>query len=558
MGRTSHAEWCEPPRTAPRHAIGNSVVATVHPLASQAAQTMLRSGGNAIDAVVAAALTLSVVDGHNSGIGGGCFILVHTAQGEQFAIDGREMAPLAAHRDMYLRDGKPQTDLSQTGPLAIAIPGQVKALAELHKKWGKLPWEQLFEPAIMHAQQGYRIAKATAQAIRNEAKELARFTPSAQIFLNAGQQPREVGQVMVQTDLAETLRCLAKQGSDWFYHGDFASLTAKYLQDNGGVLTVEDMKAYHTVWRDPLKSRYRNYAIIGFPPPSSGGLHVAQMLNMLERFPLTKLKQEQPHLFYHVLAEAMKLAFADRAHWLGDPDQVAVPRRLIDREYTDSLSRQIRMDQAIDVAGHGQPPNATSDVFELKKHTTHLTAADAQGNWVAMTATVNTTWGSKVTIPGTGVIMNNQMDDFSIAPGTPNAFGLVGAEANAIAPRKRPLSSMSPTIVLNEQSLPVLSCGAAGGPRIINAVLQTLVQCLDLGQNIDQALAAPRLHHQWRPNELLYEPEIEASDVESLAAMGHTMKKRNGLAVAQGIQRTQSGLLAASDPRVEGEAIGID
>lgn len=548
----------EPPQFDParRVAIGQKVAATVHPLASQAAARIYAEGGSAIDALVASAFTLSVVDGHNSGIGGGCFILVRTSAGKLHAIDGREMAPAASRPDMYLRDGKPQTEWSQTGPLASGVPGMVLALEELHTRFGKRRWSSLLVPAIEAAEQGYLISRSTEQAIRNEAKSLARFADSKRTLLDLDGKPRRLGDRLIQKDKAATLRSIADEGASWFYRGPFAEQVGRYMKNEGGIMTVDDFAAYHTVWREPLRSAYRRWTICGFPPPSSGGIHVAQMLNILNHFPLEEWAREAPDRFTHVVAEAMKLAFADRAHWLGDADFVPVPRGLIDEAYAKELAHRIDVKESSVVDRHGMPPNIER-IFDANKHTTHLTTADDEGNWIAMTATINTTWGSKVMIPGTGVMMNNQMDDFSIAPGTPNAFGLIGAEANAIAAGKRPLSSMSPTIVLDEAENPVLTCGAAGGPRIINAVLQTILGCLDRHIDIEQALAAPRIHHQWRPDELLLESAFSKSTFDRLQTMGHNVKERNGLAVAQGIQQTPKGLLAASDPRVEGMAIGI-
>ncbi|HBJ34107.1 MAG TPA: gamma-glutamyltransferase, partial [Planctomycetaceae bacterium] len=290
---------------------------------------------------------------------------------------------------------------------------------------------------------------------------------------------------------------------------------------------------------------------------SSGGIHIAQMLMMLEQFPVADLYRDDPAAAAHLLAEVMKRAFADRAVWLGDADYASVPKGLVDRQYCRDLAASINLSTVTPVLSHGGPPNAADDLFN-RRHTTHLTTADADGNWVAITNTVNTTFGSCVVIPGTGVVMNNQMDDFSIAPGTPNAFGLIGAEANAIAPGKRPLSSMSPTIILDAEGNPRLTCGAAGGPRIINATLQCILRVLDSGMTIDEALAAPRVHHQWSPDRLLMEPTWPQEIVDQVAGRGHAIAPRGNVAVAQAIERTEGGkLTAATDPRVSGSASGI-
>jgi gamma-glutamyltranspeptidase/glutathione hydrolase len=300
---------------------------------------------------------------------------------------------------------------------------------------------------------------------------------------------------------------------------------------------------------------YRGRTIVGFPPPSSGGVHVAEMLNILEHFDLREIHARDPAQFAHVLAEAMKLAFADRAYWLGDPAFARVPRGLVDKEYAKALAAKIDLTKATPVAGHGTPPAADERVFE--KHTTHLTAVDRAGNWVAITQTVNTAYGSLVIVPGTGVVLNNEMDDFSIAPGTPNAFGLVGAEANAVAPLKRPLSSMSPTIVL-ENGQPVLTVGAAGGPTIITQVVQALVRTLDLGMPLDQALAQPRIHHQWSPDEVRHESRLDESLAAGLAKRGHKLKPVEKMGVSQAIQYdpVTKTFLGVHDPRVPGLAAG--
>jgi gamma-glutamyltranspeptidase/glutathione hydrolase len=535
----------------------------VHPIASQAALKIYQQGGNAIDAAIAAALCLGVVDGHNSGIGGGCLMLIRTANGEIHAIDGRETAPAAASENMYHRDGKPVPELSQTGALACAVPGQIAALKLAHEKMGVLKWQGLFESAIEAADVGFAVSYANQRAIAAQRENLLKFEASRTVLLKPNGSPPEVGDILRQTDLAKTLRQIAKNGPEWFYQGEFAQSSSRYLQKLGGVLTNEDFGSYKAIERKCLRTNYRDREIIGFPTPSSGGIHIAQMLHMLDQFDVASIYARSQSEFFHLLVECMKRAFADRAHWLGDSDFVKVPDFLLDPNYAKSLASQIRLDKASTDVTHGNPV-----VDDHQKHTTHLTTADAKGNWVALTCTVNTGWGCKVMVPGTGVMLNNEMDDFSIAPGTPNAFGLVGSAANAIAPRKRPLSSMSPTIVLSKDGTPVLTCGAAGGPKIINATLQTIVRCIDLKEPVDQAIASARVHHQWRPDVVSYEPnlgslrnasnekEIDTTEVTSeLKKIGHPIKLLDPIAIAQGIQKTQSGLLAATDPRTKGEAV---
>jgi gamma-glutamyltranspeptidase/glutathione hydrolase len=325
------------------------------------------------------------------------------------------------------------------------------------------------------------------------------------------------------------------------------------MANNDGVMTADDFAAYSPVEREPLVTTYHDWTIVGFPPPSSGGVHVAQMLNILERFDLAAEYKRDPARALHTIAEAMKLAFADRAHWLGDPDFVDVPRGLVDKDYASELAKKIDPEKAADVPGHGTPPRAIEDLFG-KKHTTHIAAADSEGNWVAITATINTTFGSKVIVPGTGVMLNNEMDDLSAQPGVPNAFGLVGGENNAVAPGKRPLSSMSPTIVLKDGQ-PVLTVGAAGGPKIITQALQAIVRRHDFGQSLAESVAAPRIHHQWRPDELVVEEKMPADVVKKLESFGHKIEKIGTGGVTQAIEVGADGkLIGTFDPRVPGKA----
>jgi gamma-glutamyltranspeptidase/glutathione hydrolase len=324
------------------------------------------------------------------------------------------------------------------------------------------------------------------------------------------------------------------------------------MKANDGILTAADFANYHVQLREPVESSYRGYDVVSFPPPSSGGVHVLEMLNILENF---HLKQMDDATRLHVIAEAMKLAFADRAYWLGDPDFANIPRGLITKKYAAELAQKINLKHTTPVPSHGLPPGWQTDLF--KKHTTHFSVADDEGNWVACTATVNTSFGSKVVIPGTGVVLNDEMDDFSVQPGVPNAFGLVGGEANAIAPGKRPLSSMSPTIVCKEGK-PVIALGAAGGPRIISAVLQELVDMLDLGMTPAEALAAPRIHQQWSPDELMVETKLPAGLKKSLTQRGHKIKEIDAIAVSQIVARAANGktFIGAADPRASGTAAG--
>jgi gamma-glutamyltranspeptidase/glutathione hydrolase len=541
------------------------VVATVQPLATTAGVAAFQQGGNAVDAAIAAAVTLGVVDQHNSGLGGGCFILIRQASGKFIAIDGRETAPAKAARNMYLREGKVQPELSQTGPLAVATPGALAAYELALQEAGKLKLSHVSSPAAELADRGFPLDRNYARKLKSTADKLKLFPGSAAALLKSDGSAYAAGEVLKQPDLADTYRQIAQKGSDWFYRGEFAKRVADWMQANDGILTATDFAAYKPVVRQPLETIYRDWQIVGFPPPSSGGVHVAQMLNMLEQFNLAALRKKDDSSLEHLLAEVMKLAFADRAHWLGDPAFAKVPRGLIAKEYARALAAKIDLQRTGNVDAHGRPPHATENVFSPEKydpaeskHTTHIAAADADGNWVAITATVNTTFGSKVIVPGTGLVLNNEMDDFSISPGQPNAFGLIGAEANAVEPGKRPLSSMSPTIVLRDQQ-PILAVGAAGGPTIITQVLQVLVRVLDLEQPLSEAVSSPRVHHQWRPDELRVEESLAAKTKAALKARGHKLEETGGIGVCQavGVEPASEHLIGVHDPRVPGSAAGF-
>ncbi|MBL9173287.1 MAG: gamma-glutamyltransferase [Verrucomicrobiales bacterium] len=534
------------------------MVATVQPVATQAGLDALKAGGNAVDAAIACALTLGVVDGHNSGIGGGCFMTLRLADGRLLALDGRETAPAAATRDMFLREGKADPALSVDGALAVGVPGEPALLAYASTNFGKLPLSRLLEAAARVASSGFALDRHYASRLDATRPELARFPASRTIFLRADGTPWRAGERLVQTDLGASYRAMAEAGVDWFYRGPFAAATASWMQSHGGILTAADFAGYRIRVREPVRGTYRGWEIISFPPPSSGGVHVLEILNILENFDMKALGDRSPE-FVHMVTEAMKLAFADRARWLGDPDFTPVPRGLIDKGYATELARGIQRDRTTPVSGAGTPPRAATDTFprEVGRHTTHFSTADAEGNWVACTASLNTSFGSKVVIPGTGILLNNHMDDFSVQAGVPNSFGLVGAEANAVEAGKRPLSSMSPTILLRD-GRPVLSVGAAGGPTIITQTVLAILRTIDFGQDPRTALAGPRFHHQWRPDELHVEAAWGDAVVAELRKRGHVVVVDRSLGAAQavGVGPAGSGFRGSADPRGEGSAAG--
>ncbi len=538
-----------------------NMVATVDSGATDAGLDALRRGGNAIDAAIAACLTLGVVDGYNSGIGGGCFVLIHTADGELHAIDGRETAPAAANQDFYrdLKTNEVNSEQSRLGPKAVAVPGALKAFEEAVERFGNMELPELLLPAAKIAEEGFAVSDVYYRRELKVLDEIRRFPETARVFLTADGQPLPPGYVLRQPDLAETYRNIAQHGTDWFYHGPFAQSVSSWMAANGGELTESDFAAYKTVTRQPLRSTYRGHEVIGFPLPSSGGLHVAQILNMLEPFPLTEIRANDPVKVTHIVAEAMKLAFADRAYWPGDPAFVDVPRSLVSREYAQQQFAKIDPDRISEVASHGQPPNP-EDVF-VDRHTTHISTADSEGNWVAITSTINTSFGSKVIVPGTGVILNNEMDDFSIAAGVPNHFGLIGNENNSVQAGKRPLSSMSPTIVLKDGQ-PMLTVGAAGGPKIITQVLWALINTIDFGMSPGQIMAQPRIHHQWSPDYLRVEATLPMETRNGLHAFGHELFVANSgeVGVCQMIvfDPETGRFTGAYDARVPGKAAGVN
>jgi len=531
-------------------------IATAHPLASQAGVECFERGGNAIDAAVAASLMLSVVDGHNSGLGGGGLALLRTTSGRVLALDGRETAPRRADASQYLNpSGLPDSRISQEGPRAAAVPGLVALLEQLSNDYGSLNWKQSLLNAANTAENGYAISGYFSRVLQATANSLRNYPSSAAIWLDADGQPWKKDHVLLQHDLARSLRSLAEMGSRWFYQGEFAERVEKLMVEGNGLMRADDLAGYQTVLREPIVCSYRGYQVFGFPPPSSGGIHLAQMLGMLEQYEVADIFRRSEATGHHLLLEVMKRAMADRVHWLGDADFADVPRGLLDKNYLMQRSSQINLQHATEVNGHGLPPNADLELFGRGGHTTHIATADSDGNVVALTQTINTSFGSKMVVPETGIVLNNEMDDFSLAAGVRNAFGLLGSEANKILPGKRPLSSMTPTLVTDSMGRPLFSGGAAGGPRIISAVLQTVVRYLDLQLPLAEAISRPRLHHQWSPDRAVVENSMPATILQELERMGHDLQRVDTLAVAQAISIDPAQVGSASDPRVPSSAL---
>jgi gamma-glutamyltranspeptidase/glutathione hydrolase len=514
-----------------------------------------------VDAAVAAAFALAVAQPQSTGIGGGGFLLIRLADGRAIAIDARETAPAAATPDLYLRPGVPE-DASLVGGLAVGTPGLVAGLALAQERFGSRPLAEVMAPAIRLAAEGYAIGPYQAgfvEALRARGMP-ARFPEAARIHFPPG--PVNGKTRLVQADLARTLRAIALLGPRAFYEGPVAEAIAKAVQEAGGILTVEDLAGYRPAVREPLAGRFRGFEVLAFPPPSSGGVTLLETLNVLEGFELARLGAGSSAAI-HRIVEALKLAFADRAVHLGDPDFAALPvARLLDPAYAARLRARInpprwrrapwtwgKSEIAIRVAGPGLSAEDAG--------TAHLSVADASGNAVAITETINTPYGSFVMVPGTGVLLNNEMDDFATKPGRPNAFGLVAvAGANGVEPGKRPLSSMAPVIVLEEGKLRFVA-GSNGGPRIITSTLLALLNHLEFGMDVADAVAAPRFHHQWLPDELLLEAGTPADVVEALRARGHAVRvveDLGGGVEAIAFDPVSSVLSGAPDPRRDGAA----
>ena len=525
----------------------HAMVVTAHPLATQAGVEILKQGGSAIDAAVAVAFALEVVLPDAGNIGGGGFIVHRTAAGEVSALDYREAAPAGASRDMYLDSAGNVTDKSVVGHLAAGVPGSVAGLHEAWKRYGTLPWSTLIAPAIRLAQ-GHIIDTARSRDIYYEREMLARFPASRAQFLVNDSAPRP-GTMWKQPDLVRTLQLISDSGPSVFYRGQIADLIVAEMKRGGGLITREDLERYQPQWRKPIEITYRGYTIYSMPPPSSGGVTMGELLNILEGY--DTLPTFGTPAYVHLVTEAMRRAFMDRNRWLGDPDFVDMPLdRLLSKSYAATLRAQIDPQHATPT------PPATSGGEPM--HTTHYSIVDDKGNAAAVTTTLNGGFGSGVTVTGAGFLLNNEMDDFTSAPGKPNMYGLVQGEANAIQPGKRMLSAMTPSIVLDRSGNLDLVVGTPGGPTIITSVAQVILNVLDQGMSLPDAVAAPRIHHQALPDQTFYERGgLSDSTVQVLEAMGHKMEQRRGRSgIIAAIQRTASGWVGVADPRYAGGALG--
>jgi len=525
----------------------HGMVASVDAMATQVGVDILRQGGNAVDAAIAVGFALAVTHPQAGNLGGGGFMLLRTASGRTAAIDFREMAPARASRDMFLdKQGNADSKLSLTSHLASGTPGTVAGFALAAKKYGTLPLRTLLAPAIKLARDGIIVNDALADDLATYGKEnLINHANSRAIFYKADGKPYQKGDRLVQKNLARSLQLIAQQGADAFYTGRIADEIAGEMAQHGGLIGKADLAAYRAVERKPVSGTYRGYEVFSMPPPSSGGIHIVQILNILENFDLAKWGFGSADAM-QVMAEAEKYAYADRSEYLGDPDFVKVPQQaLTSKAYARTLAQQIDVSKA--------RPSSEIKPGKLAPYesnqTTHFSVVDKAGNAVAVTYTLNTYFGSGIVAGNSGILMNNEMDDFSAKPGTPNVYGLVGGEANAIQPAKRPLSSMSPTIVAKEGKTWLVT-GSPGGSRIITTVLQMVVNSIDFGMNVAEATNAPRFHHQWLPDQLRVEKGFSPDTLRLLEAKGQHVKVLPAMGSTQSIMIGPDGMrYGASDPR---------
>ncbi len=534
----------------------NGVVVSAEEHATKAGLEILEKGGNAIDAAVAVQFALAVTLPRAGNIGGGGFMVLHTADGTVNTLDFRETAPARATRDMYLdEDGEIIPQKSTVGGLAVGVPGTVDGMINALERYGTLALELVMEPAIRLAEEGYHLDHSQARSMNRAANRLSQFEGSKEIFIKPGEEPWQSGDLFVQPDLAETLKRIARMGRRGFYSGVTARLIIEEVQRQGGIITLRDLRDYRSVWRDPVKAQFHEYELYMMPPPSSGGIVFKQVLQMLEEMGIGNYGFNSAG-YIHRLTEALRRSFADRNYWLGDPDFTDIPQtKLTSGDYLAERLNSFRPDQATpsDEVSHGE-----ISLSPESDETTHFNVADRYGNVVSVNTTLNGSFGSFVTVSGGGFLLNNEMDDFSAKPGEPNMFGLIGAEANAIEPGKRMLSSMSPTIILKNGE-PFFAGGGAGGPRIITATLQNFLNLALFDMNAKQAITAPRIHHQWLPDKLYIEGLwFQDETRQKLIGMGHDIESIGSIALTHFIHFPEPGRMSgAADTRAYGTVMGF-
>lgn len=532
----------------------HGMVASQEMLASRTGVEILKQGGNAVDAAVAVAFSLAVTLPRAGNIGGGGFMLVHLAkENKTIAIDYREMAPSKAKKDIFLdENGDAVAKLSREHGLAVGVPGTVMGMSLALEKYGTMTMAQVTAPAIKMAQEGISVSPDLAVSLAGLKRRMSQWPSTAAIFYKADGSDYQVNDMLKQPELAHSLQLIAEKGTKGFYEGETAEKLVKAVQEAGGIMTLEDLKHYKAVEREPVRGQYRGYEVVSMPPPSSGGVHIIEMLNVLQQFPIDEFGHNTAQTI-HVMAEAMKHAYADRSEYLGDPDFYTVPvKQLTDKHYAQKIASQIALNKTTP-SSEIKPGNLAP--YESDQ-TTHFSVVDKWGNAVSNTYTLNFSYGSGLVAKGTGILLNNEMDDFSAKPGTPNGYGLVGGDANAVEGNKRPLSSMSPTIVMKDGK-PFLVTGSPGGSRIITTTLQIIMNVIDHGLNIAEASNAARVHHQWLPDELRVETSLNRDTISLLEAKGHKVNVQSAMGSTQSIMVTEQGIFGASDLRHSGsEALG--
>jgi len=531
------------------------MVVSQRKIASEVGAKILKDGGNAVDAAVATGLALAVVLPRAGNIGGGGFMIIHLKdKNETIAIDYREKAPSGAFRDLFLdEEGNYDKNKAQFSLLSAGVPGSVAGFHHALINYGTLSWEEILKPAIKLAEEGFEIPHDLANTLASKRyrARLSSNEAAAKVFYKADKSLYIAGEVLIQKDLARTLKLLSELGPDAFYKGEIAELIVKEMQKNGGLITLQDLKNYNIVEREPLVGDYKDYKIVSMPPSSSGGTHLIQMLNMLEEFPIKEMGFGSAESI-HILAEVMKRAYADRSKYLGDTDFYKVPSSLTSKEYAKSLNVFISGDKVTpsDEVSPGNPyPYESPD-------TTHFSVMDSLGNAVSNTYTLNFSYGSGMMIPGTGMLINNEMDDFSSKPGTPNGYGLLGSEANAIEGNKRPLSSMTPTIIFKNNE-PYMVFGSPGGSRIITTVLQVALNVMDHDMNIAQAVHSPRIHHQWLPEVLMIESGFGPDTERLLTEKGYKLYPSTTMGSVQAIMKEGDYFYGSADPRRPSAGVAI-
>lgn len=531
----------------------NGAVVSAHPEATAVGVEILKKGGNAVDATVAVKFALAVVYPNAGNIGGGGFLIYRSAKGQLNSMDFREKAPALATKDMYLDvNGDPISEKSKEGHLAAGVPGTVSGMVELHKKYGKLKWAELVEPAYQLAAKGFKLTKQQVNELNRLKSKFQQFNPLGTALIKAEGQ-WEAGDLLVQTELANTMRLIRDKGRAGFYEGEVANYIAEEMKRGGGLISKEDLKNYHAAWRKPILGNYKGYKVITMPPTSSGGIALVQMLQSVSNYPLSKWGFNADSTV-QAMVEAERRVYADRAKHLGDPDFWKVPQKqLLEPAYNKSRMANLNWDKAT--------PSSEIQAGEFAKkeseETTHFSVVDKEGNAVSLTTTINTSYGNYVVVKGAGFLLNNEMDDFSVKPGVANYFGLIGYEANAIAPNKRMLSSMTPTILEKDGKLAMV-VGTPGGSTIMTSVFQTILNVVDFGMDMQQAVNARKFHHQWLPDRVDIEPNALTPEVQQkLEAKGYTFFKRNGIGRVDAILVTKQGTYqTGADPRGDDTAGG--